>query len=97
MYREACRDLFERSFTVSLAEKVESKGCDASFAEKVGQGLVGRTVLAGEKSMAQHGETRCWSIRRAQDCSNAMTMSIMKCQGFFFQGVIFQSRIMLGD
>jgi hypothetical protein len=26
-----------------------------------------------------------------------MTMSIMKCQGFFFQGVIFQSSIMLGD
>ncbi len=47
--------------------------------------------------MAQHGKTRRRFVRRAQDGGNAMTMSIMKCQGFFFQGVIFQSRIMLGD
>jgi hypothetical protein len=80
-----------------LAEKVESKGCDASFTEKAGQGPVGRTVLAGEKSMAEYSETCRRFVRRAQDGGNAMTMSIMKCQGFFFQGVIFQSRIMLGD
>ena len=47
--------------------------------------------------MAQHSETRCWFVRCAQDRGNAMTMSIMKCQGFFFQEVIFQSSIMLGD
>ena len=40
--------------------------------------------------MAQHGETRRWSVRRAQDRGNAVTMAIMKCQGFF-QGVVFQS------
>jgi hypothetical protein len=97
MYGEACRDLFERSFTVSLAEKVEPKGCDVLFIEEAGQGLVGRAVLAGEKSMAEHSETRRRFVRRAQDGGNVMTMSIMKCQGFFFQGVVFQSSITLGD
>ena len=47
--------------------------------------------------MAQHGETCCWSVGCAQGRGNAMTMSIMKCQGFFFQEVVFQSSITLGE
>jgi hypothetical protein len=96
MHGQGCRALFERSVTVSLTEKVEPKGCQAPFIEESGQGPVGRTVLAGEKSMAQHGETRRWSVRRAQDGSNAVVMGIVKCQGFF-QGVIFQSSGTLGE
>jgi hypothetical protein len=52
MHGQGCRDLFEWSVTVSLAEKVEPKGCQTPFIEEAGQGSVGRTVLAGEKSMA---------------------------------------------
>ena len=96
MYSEGCRELFERSVTVSLAEKVESKGGDASFAEKAGQGPVGHTVLAGEKPMAQQGEACRRPIGRAQDRGNAVTLAIVKCQGFF-QGVIFQSSGTLGE
>jgi len=47
--------------------------------------------------MTQHSETRCWSVRCAQGRGNAMTLSIMKCQGFFFQEVVFQSNITLGE
>src|SRR5437588_10637114 len=83
MHGEGCRDLFERSVTVSLAEKVEPKGRDTSFVEEAGQGLVGRTILAGEKSMAQHSETRRRSVRHAQDGSNAVAMAIVKGQSFF--------------
>ena len=79
-----------------MAEKIEPKGRQAQFIEEAGQSPVGRTVLAGEKSMAQHGETRRWSVRRAQDGSNSVAMGIVKCQGFF-QGVIFQSSGTLGE
>jgi hypothetical protein len=73
-----------------LAEKVEPKGRQAPFIEEAGQGPVGRTVLAGEKSMAQHGETPRWSVRRAQHRGNTVPMAILKCQGFF-HGMVFQS------
>ena len=94
MHGQGSRDLFERSVALSLAEKVEPKGGQALFIKEAGQGSVGRTVLAGEKSMAQHGETRRWAVRRAQDRGNTVTMAIVKCQGFF-QGVVFQSNITL--
>ena len=94
MYGQSCRDLFERSVTLSLAEKVEPKSRQALSIEEPGQGLVGCAVLAGEKSMAQQGETRCRFVGRAQDGSNAMAEAIMKCQGFF-QEVVFQSSINL--
>jgi hypothetical protein len=80
-----------------MAEKIEPKGRQASFIEEAGQGPVGHAVLAGEKPMTQHSETRCWSVRCAQGRGNAMTLSIMKCQGFFFQEVVFQSNITLGE
>ena len=79
-----------------MAEKIEPKGRQAQFIEEAGQGPVGRTVLAGEKSMAQHSETRRWSVGRGQHRGNTVTMAIMKCQEFF-QGVVFQSSIMLGE
>ena len=78
MHGEGCRDLFKRSVTVSLAEKVEPKGRQAPFIEEAGQGSISRTVLAGEKSMAQHGETRRRSIWRAQHRGNVVIMAIMK-------------------
>jgi hypothetical protein len=77
-----------------MAEKVEPKGRQAPFIEQAGQGPVGRTVLAGEKSMAQHGETCRWSVGRGQYRGNAMTMVIMKCQGVFHR-MVFQSIRML--
>jgi hypothetical protein len=42
--------------------------------------------------MAQQGEARRWSVRRAQDGSNAVAMAIMKCQGFFHKIFIQSSR-----
>jgi hypothetical protein len=75
-----------------LAKKVEPKGRDAPFIEEAGQGFVGRTILAGEKSMAQHAETRRRFVRHAQDGSNAVAMRIMKGQSFFHFAVIQSSR-----
>ena len=40
--------------------------------------------------MAQHGELRRWSVGRAQNRGNAVTMAIMKGQGFFHK-MVFQS------
>ena len=96
MYGQGCCDLFEGAVTFSLAEKVEPKSRQALSIEEPGQGLVGCAVLAGEKTMAQQGETRRRFVGRAQDGSNAMAEAIMKCQGFF-QGVVFQSRITPGE
>jgi hypothetical protein len=62
MHGQGCREFFERSVTLSLAKKVEPKGCQAPFIEEAGQGFVGCTAFAGEKSMAQHGERRRWSV-----------------------------------
>ena len=84
MHSQGCREFFERSVAVSLTEKVEPKGCDALFIEEPGQGLVGRAVLAGEKSMAQYGNTLGWSVRRAEYRGNAVVMAIVKCLGFFY-------------
>ncbi len=95
MHGQGCCDLFERSITVPLAEKIEPKGGQALFIEEASHGLVGCTVLAGEKSMAQQGETRCWPVGRAEDCGNVVTMAVMKGQRFF-QGVVFQSNRILG-
>ena len=72
MYGQGCRDLFEGAVTFSLAEEVEPKCCQALSIEEPGQGLVGCAVLAGEKPMAEHGETRRRLVWRAQDGSNAM-------------------------
>lgn len=83
MNSQGCRERFERTVAVTLAEKVESKGCDLSLIEEASQRFVGRTVLAGEKPMAQHGEPRRWPIGRAQDRGNTVTMRIMKDDGFF--------------
>jgi len=52
LYGQGCCDIFKWSVTVSLAEKVEPKGRQTPFIEEACQGSVGRTVLAGEKSMA---------------------------------------------
>ena len=46
--------------------------------------------------MAQQGEARRRPFGRAQDRGNAVTLAIVKCQGFF-QGAIFQSSGMLGE
>jgi len=94
MQGQGCRDLFERSVTVSLAEKVEPKSRQTLFIEEAGQGPVGRTVFAGKKSMAQYGETRRWSVRAAQDRGNAVTMAIVKRESFF-HGMIFPSNRLL--
>src|SRR5215475_542215 len=83
MHGQGCRDLFEGPIAVSLAKKVEPKSGQALFVKEARQGLVGRTVLSGEKSMAQHSKTRRWSVGRAQNCGDAVTMAIVKCQGFF--------------
>src|SRR5262245_24480762 len=83
MHGQGCRDLFEWPIAVSLAKKVEPKSGQALFVKEARQGLVGRTVLSGEKSMAQHSKTRRWSVGRAQNCGDAVTMAIVKCQGFF--------------
>ena len=83
MHGQGCREFFEWPVTLSLTKEVEPKGCQAPFIEEMGQGLVGCTVLAGEKSMAQHGETRRWYVRRTQYRSDAVTVRIMKGQSFF--------------
>jgi hypothetical protein len=90
MNGQGYRELFERSVALSLTKKVEPKRRQTLFIEEAGQGLVGRTVLTGEKSMAQQGETYRWSVWRAQDRGNAVAVAIMKCQGFFHR-MIFQS------
>ena len=96
MNSQGCRERFEWPIAVSLAKEVESKGCDPSCIEEASQGLVGRTVLAGEKSMAQQDELRRWPVGRAQDRGNAVVLAIVKGQRFF-QGVIFQSSGTLGE
>ena len=83
MDSQGCRERFERPVAVSLAKKVEPKGRQALFIEEASQGLVCRAVLTGEKPMAQQDEARRWPIGRAQDRGNAVTLAIVKCQGFF--------------
>ena len=83
MDSQGCRELFERPVAVSLAEKVEPERRQALFIEEASQGLVGCTVLTGEKPMAQQDEARCRPVGRAQDRGNTVTMQIMKDDSFF--------------
>ncbi len=91
-YCEGGREIFERALAASLAERSRSRKwrCRDSLRRRVKVLLV---VLFLPERNPWHSTARpCRRpVGRAQDCGNAVTMPIMKREGFF-HGMTFQSR-----
>ena len=86
MHGQSCRDLFERSVTVSLPEEVEAKRGDAAFHQHAGQGRIRCTVLAGKKPVAEDRDAVCTAAGDRQDCGDAMATRVVEDKPFFHGG-----------
>src|SRR5262245_36157173 len=86
MHGQSCRDLFERSVTVSLSDEIEAKRGDASIRQHAGQSLIRRTVFAGKKPMTEDRDAARASTGHCQDCGDAMAMRIIENELFFHGG-----------
>ncbi len=61
-----------------MAEEIEPQRRDTLFAQHPGQDFIRRTIFAGQKSMAQHGQSIRGIAWSGQDPGHAMAETIAK-------------------